>query len=133
MYDPWQTNGTTHPELPANLYVTGGIKTLASTGLDKRDGTVATLEWKPSDQFTSTLDAYYTKREWDNDRRSIEANLGNYPDQATYTNPIVGADNTLIGATVSGWCPWRVTSCTSRRTISLRRDGTTNGPLAIGA
>jgi iron complex outermembrane receptor protein len=105
LYDPWATNGTTHPELPSNLWVTGGIKTLASTGLDKRDGTVATIEWKPSAEFTSTLDAYYTKREWDNDRRSIEANLGNYPGPATYSNPIVGADNTLIGATVSGLVP----------------------------
>jgi iron complex outermembrane receptor protein len=112
LYDPWHSNlnpgpppSLEHAGVPPNLYVTDGIKSLASTGLDKRDGAVATLEWKPNDAFTSTVDAYYTNRTWADDRRSIEANLGNYPLTTNYSNLVTGADGTLIGATVANLVP----------------------------
>jgi iron complex outermembrane recepter protein len=112
LYDPWHTNlnpgpppSLEHVGVPPNLYVTDGIKSLASTGLDKRDGAVATLEWKPNDAFTSTVDSYYTNRTWANDRRSIEANLGNYPNTTNYSNLVTGGDSSLIGATVANLVP----------------------------
>jgi iron complex outermembrane receptor protein len=105
LYDPWHQNGTEHAGVPAGIYVTDGVKSLASTGLDKRDGSVATLEWKPNDAFTSTVDAYYTNRTWADDRRSIEANLGNYPQVTNYSNLVTGGDNSLIGATVANLVP----------------------------
>ena len=39
VYDPWHQNGTEHAGVGADVWVTDGIKSLASTGLDKRDGT----------------------------------------------------------------------------------------------
>jgi iron complex outermembrane recepter protein len=112
LYDPWHTNlnpgpppSLEHSGVPPNLYVTDGIKSLASTGLDRRDGSVATLEWKPNDAFTSTYDAYYTNRTFADDRRSMEVNLGNYPDTTHYSNLVIGAGNSLIGATVSNLVP----------------------------
>jgi iron complex outermembrane recepter protein len=109
LYDPWHTNDPTgfnyHAGVPTTTWVTDGIKSLASTGLDKRDGSVATLEWKPTGAFTSTVDAYYTTRTWADDRRSIEANLGNYPNTTNYSSLITGGDNTLIGATVGNLVP----------------------------
>jgi TonB-dependent receptor len=109
LYDPWHTNDPTgfnyHAGVPTTTWVTDGIKSLASTGLDKRDGSVATLEWRPIDGFTSTVDAYYTTRTWADDRRSIEANLGNYPNATNYSNLVTGGDNTLIGATVANLVP----------------------------
>jgi iron complex outermembrane recepter protein len=109
LYDPWHTNDPTgfnyHAGVPASTWVTDGIKSLASTGLDKRDGSVATLEWRPNAAFTSTVDAYYTTRTWADDRRSIEANLGNFPNTTNYSNLIIGGDNTLIGATVANLVP----------------------------
>lgn len=108
LYDPWTPNHTpNNPTLvgvPTGVFITSGIKSLASTGLDKRDGSVATLEWKPSDAFTSTVDMYYTDREWDNNRRSMEANLGNYPNPATYSNLDI-VNNSLVGATVGDLVP----------------------------
>lgn len=108
LYDPWHQNGTDHAGVVPTAYVTDGIKSLASTGVDKRDGSVFTLEWKPTDFFTSTFDSYYTNRKWENNRRSIEANLNNYNGNKTnlagYTNPIYSGD-TLIGATVSNLVP----------------------------
>jgi iron complex outermembrane recepter protein len=109
LYDPWHTNDPTgfnyHAGVPATTWVTDGIKSLASTGLDKRDGSVATLEWRPIETFTSTVDAYYTTRTFADDRRSIEANLGNYPNTTNYSNLVTGGDNTLIGATVANLVP----------------------------
>jgi len=112
LYDPWHTNlnpgpppSLEHVGVPPNDWVTDGIKSLASTGLDKRDGSVATLEWKPTGAFTSTVDAYYTTRTWADDRRSIEANLGNYPNATAYSSLVTGGDNTLIGATVANLVP----------------------------
>jgi TonB-dependent receptor len=105
LYDPWHQNGTEHAGVPAGEWETDGIKSLASTGLDKRDGTVFTLEWRPVDNFTSTYDMYYTDRTWADDRRSIEANLGNYPQTTKYSNLVTGGDDSLIGATVSGLVP----------------------------
>jgi TonB-dependent receptor len=105
VYDPWHQNGTEHAGVGANVWVTDGIKSLASTGLDKRDGTVFTLEWKPSDAFTSTYDLYYTDRTWQDDRRSMEVNLGNYPQTTNYSNLVIGGDNSLIGATVANLVP----------------------------
>ena len=105
LYDPWHQNGTEHAGVPADTWVTDGIKSLASTGLDRRDGSVATLEWRPNDAFTSTYDAYYTNRTWADDRRSIEVNLGNYPLTTNYSNLVIGGDNSLIGATVANLVP----------------------------
>jgi len=110
LYDPWQANCEPNNAcltgVPKGVFVTTGIKSLASTGLDKRDGTVFTLEWRPMEAFTSTYDLYYTNREWNNDRRSIEANLGNYPvNPSPFSNLVIGSNNTLVGATVSDLVP----------------------------
>ncbi|MGO8974061.1 MAG: TonB-dependent receptor [Steroidobacteraceae bacterium] len=112
LYDPWQANCAPNNAclsgVPHGVFVTTGIKSLASTGLDKRDGTITTLEWKPTDAFTSTFDLYYTDRELDNNRRSMEVNLGNYNGLANSTANYSNLDivnNTLVGATVSNLVP----------------------------
>lgn len=112
VYDPWQANcqpnNTCLTGVPNGVFVTGGIKSLASTGIDKRDGTIFTAEWRPIDRFTSTFDMYYTDRELDNNRRSLEVNLGNYnglPNgTATYSNLDI-VNNSLVGATVGNVVP----------------------------
>ena len=110
MYDPWKTNrdpmsgNLEHSTLPPNTWISDGIKSLASSGDNRRDGALATLEWKPNTALTSTLDVFYTKNTLDNDRRSVEANLGNYPGQNVFSNPVYAGD-TLVGATVSGLVP----------------------------
>ncbi len=107
-YDPWSPNGTTHAGIDPNAYTTAGIKSLASMGTSHRDGSLGTIEWKPNDHFTSTLDTYYTKAELDNNRRSLEVNIGNYNGlsngTAVYSNPVY-SDGSLIGATVSNVVP----------------------------
>ena len=110
MYDPWKTNADPksgnleHATLPGNVWISDGIKSLASSGDNRRDGALATVEWRPNEQFSSTLDSFYTKNKLDNDRRSVEVNLGNYPGANVFSNPIYAGD-TLVGATVSGLVP----------------------------
>ncbi|MDE1921997.1 MAG: TonB-dependent receptor [Gammaproteobacteria bacterium] len=110
LYDPWHANTQAadsynyHTSVPNGVYVTNGIKSLASMGVDKRDGSLATIEWKPNDSYTSTLDLYYTSRTFENNRRSMEANLGNYPQTTNYSNLDI-VNNTLIGATVANLVP----------------------------
>jgi TonB-dependent receptor len=115
-YDPWITAGKDGlVGVPADDYATTGIKSLASSGLSRRDGSLGTLEWRPLDNFTSTLDLYYTDENYDNDRRSTEVNLGNYngyPNStcptctgtAVYSNEIF-SNGSLIGATVGNVVP----------------------------
>jgi iron complex outermembrane recepter protein len=120
-YDPWGLNGTEHAGVPANVMLTGGIKSLASMGHNVRDGALATVEWRPNSTYTSTLDLYWTTAAENNNRRSLEVNLGNYngypnnnpaspafcptcTSTANFSNlTIVG--NSLIGATVSNVVP----------------------------
>jgi iron complex outermembrane recepter protein len=110
MYDPWKTNADPtsgnleHVTLPGNVWISDGMKSLASSGDNRRDGALATLEWRPNSNFSSTLDSFYTKNELDNDRRSVEVNLGNYPGTNVFSNPIY-AGTTLVGATVGGVVP----------------------------
>ncbi len=110
LYDPWHANSQAvdsynyHTTVPNGVYVTNGIKSLASMGVDKRDGTLATIEWRPNGVFTSTFDAYFTTRTFQDNRRSMEVNLGNYPLTTNYSNLTI-VDNSLIGATVSNLVP----------------------------
>jgi len=114
-YDPWHQNGTEHAGVPADAWVTDGIKSLASSGHNVRDGLIATLEWRPVDQLTSTLDAYYTKSTQNNNRRSMEVNLGNYNGYPSSSCPTcTGTANfsnldivngAVVGATVGNVVP----------------------------
>ncbi len=114
-YDPWGANGTEHAGVPADVVLTGGIKSLASMGHDVRDGALATVEWRPSGAYTSTLDLYWSSEAQNNNRRSLEVNLGNYNGYPNATCPactstanfsnLVIVGNSLVGATVSNVVP----------------------------
>ncbi len=115
VYDPWHANGTEHAGVGANVDVTDGIKSLASMGSDVRDGALGTVEWRPTSNYTSTLDVYWTSELQDNNRRSLEVNLGNYNGYPNATCPACTGtanfsnlnvvNNALIGATVSNVVP----------------------------
>jgi iron complex outermembrane receptor protein len=115
LYDPWHANGTEHAGVGAAVNVTDGIKSLASMGSDVRDGALATVEWRPTSAYTSTLDVYWTSELQDNNRRSLEVNLGNYngyPNStcpactgtANFSNTTI-VNNAVVGATVSNVVP----------------------------
>jgi len=104
-YGPWHQNDPAvdgynfHPSIPTGVWVTNGMKVRADMGENDRTGAMATVEWKPSSAFTSTLDAYYTKSDETDDARSLEWNLGNYPASTIYSDLVI-RDNSLVGANV---------------------------------
>ncbi|HYL72130.1 MAG TPA: TonB-dependent receptor [Candidatus Dormibacteraeota bacterium] len=108
LYDPWKLNnggtGREHATVPDDVYITDGIKSLASSGHNVRDGALATVEWRPTSSYTSTLDLYWTSSLQNNNRRSLEVNLGNYPNTTNYSNLDIVNGN-LIGATISKAVP----------------------------
>jgi TonB-dependent receptor len=115
LYDPWHANGTEHAGVDPAVQVTDGIKSLASMGSNVRDGALATVEWRPNSAYTSTLDVYWTSELQNNNRRSLEVNLGNYngypnstcttcTSTANFSNLDV-VNGALIGATVSNVVP----------------------------
>lgn len=115
LYDPWHQNGTEHADVPAEAWVTDGIKSLASSGHNVRDGLIATLEWQPIDPLTSTLDAYFTKSTQNNNRRSMEVNLSNYNGYPSFSCPTCTStanysnldivNGAVVGATISNVVP----------------------------
>jgi len=115
LYDPWHANGTEHAGVGADVDVTDGIKSLASMGSDVRDGALGTVEWRPTSSYTSTLDVYWTSELQNNNRRSLEVNLGNYNGYPNATCPACTGtanfsnldvvNNALVGATVSNVVP----------------------------
>src|SRR5688572_22138967 len=121
-YEPWHANGDPsanlkndtwqmHPGVGPDVFVTNGIKVRTDMGTNRRDGAMAALQWRPSDNFSSILDVYYTRRKQVDNARSLEVNLGDYPapccdgdenafpdgTQFGYANPTV-RDNTVVAA-----------------------------------
>jgi TonB-dependent receptor len=110
-YEPWHQNSRSvddfnfHEEIPVGVYVTNGMKVREDMGENTRDGAMAAVEWQPTENFRSILDLYYTRRKQDDNARSIEVNLGNYPiDDVAFTNPVY-EDNTLVAANLVNRVP----------------------------
>ena len=79
LYDPWHSvNAGDRPGVPAGTYVTDGIKSLARSGVTKRDGLMGVLEFKPSKDWTSTLDMFTSRFSSEDTANQMEVNLGNY-------------------------------------------------------
>lgn len=90
-YEPWRANGVIdlsgspnpmgvpNPGVGAADFITNGIKVRTDMGKNTRDGAMAALEWRPTESFSSIFDAYYTTREQEDNARSLEVNLGDYP------------------------------------------------------
>ena len=118
-YEPWHTNGTpgagdanptgvVNPGVGPDTFVTDGIKVRTDMGDNQRDGAMAALQWRPSENFSSIFDVYYTRRKQEDNARSLEVNLGGYPapccdgtfpdnTEFGYANPVI-RDNTVVSA-----------------------------------
>ena len=112
LYEPWTTEHTdagNRPGLAPGTYFSDGIKALRRTGNNKRDGVMATVQFRPSSAWTSTFDAFHTEAEQIDTANQFEVNLSNY--NGNYTpglligNPQLNADNTFTGGTASGVYP----------------------------
>lgn len=96
------------PGLPNGVFTSGGQKIIKRSGELKRDGFVGILEFKPTAEWTSTVDAYYSKFTSDQIKRQLEYHLGGYNGGDNqfpgYTNTTI-LDNTVVAGSASNIYP----------------------------
>ena len=110
LYEPWEQLGAGwRPGVAAGTFYSNGIKALRRTGVTKRDGLMATVEWRPSKDWTSVLDLYHTKAKQEDTANQFEVNLGDYNGGFTpglnITGTTVNGNNTFTGGNASGLYP----------------------------
>ncbi|MCC4616568.1 TonB-dependent receptor [Xanthomonas campestris pv. asclepiadis] len=111
LYEPWQPVNAQRPRpgVADGVYFSDGIKALRRTGNQKRDGVMATLQYRPSNAWTSTLDAFHTEAEQIDTANQFELNLSNYNGGYTpglnISNVRVNDSNSFVGGTASGVYP----------------------------
>jgi iron complex outermembrane receptor protein len=112
LYEPWSATNTTdrvRTGVPEGVYFSDGIKALRRTGDIERDAVMATLQYRPSNDWTSTLDLFHTKAEQEDTANQFEVNLSGYngvddPDVLT-VNPQINGNGTFTGGTVTNVYP----------------------------
>ncbi|AKC87654.1 TonB-dependent receptor [Pseudoxanthomonas suwonensis] len=109
LYEPWQAIGDGwRPGVPAGTYYSDGIKALRRTGHVDRDGVMATLQFRPSNAWTSTLDLFYSKAEQEDTANQFEVHIGDYNggfDRLQVTNPVINGNGTFTGGVANNVYP----------------------------
>ena len=110
LYEPWQAVGTGwRPGVAAGTYYADGIKALRRTGNTERNAVMATLQYRPSNSWTSILDVFHSEATQVDTANQFEVNLGGYNGGFTpglnLTNVTTNANNTFTGGLVSGLYP----------------------------
>jgi TonB-dependent receptor len=91
----WVDNSKVVPG--STVKVPKGIKALATTGNQVRDGLMGVLEWRPNKNFSSTVDVYHSRFDQEEIRRGMEIPLQDDPDHVVFANPTI-----VNGVMVSG-------------------------------
>lgn len=110
LYEPWKDSnddGTAlnRPGVAPFTYWSDGIKALRRTGEVERDGVMATVQYRPSNAWTSTLDLFYSEAEQVDTANQFEVNLGNYPDGLLVTGARVNGNDTFTGGRANNVYP----------------------------
>ncbi|MES5815879.1 TonB-dependent receptor [Pseudoxanthomonas sp. Soil82] len=109
-YEPWEAVGDGwRPGVDAGTYYSNGVKALRRTGYAERDGLMATLQFRPSNAWTSTLDLFYTKAEQEDTANQFEVNLsgwnGGYSPGLLLTDVTTNGNGTFTGGTANNVYP----------------------------
>ncbi len=110
LYEPWQQLGDGwRPGVPAGTWYSDGIKALRRTGYAERDGVMATLQFRPSNAWTSTLDLFYSKAEQEDTANQFEVHIGGYnggfDPGLSVSDVTVNGNGSFTGGTASGVYP----------------------------
>ena len=107
LYEPWKKDSRSG--VPAGTFIMDGIKSLARSGTNKRDGFMGVLEIRPSKEWTSTVDVYSSKFNREETANQFEVNLGDYNGGFSpglrYTSTTINGNNVLTGGVASGLYP----------------------------
>ncbi len=126
-YEPF--NQAAISGVPAGTFVTAGVKALAKSGRLQRTGVIGVVEYRPSRQWTSTLDVFASEFKQVDTNNQFEVNLGgfngtNNPAGFRYATTNI-IDNTLVGGTATGAYPL-VRGQHNHREDSIRTAGWAN-------
>lgn len=112
LYEPWSQTNTTDRQrngVPNGVYFSDGIKALRRTGEIERDAVMATLQYRPSNDWTSTLDMFHTSADQEDTANQFEVNLsgynGGFNPVPIMVNPQVNADGTFTGGVAQNVYP----------------------------
>ncbi len=111
LYEPWESIGDNwRPGVPAGTFYSNGIKALRRTGEQTRTGLMATLQYRPSNAWTSTLDMFHSSAEQVDTANQLEVPLGDYNGtggavRLNVTNPVINGNNTFTGGTMANVYP----------------------------
>lgn len=110
LYEPWTrtdaTRNINRNGVPDNTFVTDGGKALRRTGYIRRNAAMATVQFAPISEWTSTLDIFHTSAVQEDTANQFEANF-NYngnPVGQVWT-PNVNGNGTLVGGTLTNAYP----------------------------
>jgi TonB-dependent receptor len=106
MYEPWKTDS--RPGVPAGTYIMDGVKSVARSGDNRRDGLMGVVQFRPSKDWNSVLDVYASNFHREETANQIEVNLGGWnggfkPDPA-YTQ-VTTASGVMTGALANNVYP----------------------------
>lgn len=106
LYEPWKTDS--RPGVPAGTYIMDGIKSVARSGESKRDGLMGVLQYRPSKDWTSTIDAYASNFHAEATENQLEINLGGWNGGFTpglMYDPVTTSNGVLTGGTANNVYP----------------------------
>lgn len=106
LYEPWKTDG--RPGVPAGTSLTDGIKSVARSGRNERDGLMAVLQYRPSKAWNSVLDLYASSAKREETANQLEINLGDYNGGFTpglRYSPATTQNGILTGGVATGVYP----------------------------
>ncbi|UGQ45380.1 TonB-dependent receptor [Massilia endophytica] len=76
IYEPWKTDS--RPGVAAGTTITDGIKSLARSGYNRRDGLMGVIQYRPNKQWTSMVDMYASIFKHEDTANQFEVNLGGW-------------------------------------------------------
>jgi TonB-dependent receptor len=87
-FETWDWVDNTSAVPGSTVKVPKGIKALATTGNQVRDGLMGVVEWHPNRGFTSTIDAYHSRFKQEEIRRGMEIPLQD-DGNVSFSNPTI--------------------------------------------
>ncbi|MGJ4803884.1 TonB-dependent receptor [Luteimonas sp. SDU82] len=111
LYEPWQQVGDGwRPGVPEGTFYSDGIKALRRTGNTERDGLMMTLQFRPSNAWTSTLDLFHSKAQQVSTANQFEVHIGDYNGtngdvRLDVTSPVINGDGTFTGGVAGNVYP----------------------------
>jgi TonB-dependent receptor len=102
-FETWDWVDNTSAVPGKTVKVPKGIKALAVTGNQVRDGLMGVVEWHPSREFTSTVDVYHSRFSQDEIRRGMEIPLQD-DGSVRFSNPTV-ANGMMVSGTANNVNP----------------------------